>query len=91
MLHKSSRKVPVISHILIKFVFSSQLFEKSRSTKFQENPFTKAELFHTDGHTYTHDKAASQFSQFLERGYDEPTNVCFQPKHCTGMTHTPER
>jgi len=46
--------------------FSWQIFENSSNTKFYENPFNGAELFHADGQAEIQDEANSCFSQFCE-------------------------
>jgi len=45
--------------IVMKFEFSRQIFEKYSFTKFHENPWVGAEMFH--------DEANSRFSQFREK------------------------
>ena len=54
--------------ILMKLVFSLQIFEKYSNTKFHENPSpVAAELFHADRQTDRLDEANNRFLQFCER------------------------
>jgi hypothetical protein len=59
--------------ILIKCVFSQQLFEKSSNIQFYERPSFGSRIVQcgqidgqTDGRTNKHDEANSRFSQFCE-------------------------
>ena len=67
-LCRSSREVTLFCQIEVNLELSRQSFEKYWNTKFHENPFSGAELFHTDerldGRTDRQDKANSRFSQF---------------------------
>jgi hypothetical protein len=60
-------------HILMKFEFSQQIFEKSSNIQLHENPSFGSRIVpcgqidgQTDGRTNKHDEANSRFSQFCE-------------------------
>jgi len=56
-------------HILMKFEFSQQIFEKSSNIKLHENPSFGSRIVpcgQTDGRTNKHDDANSRFSQFCD-------------------------
>jgi len=51
----------------MEITLSRQIFENILISKFNENPFLEAELFHVYGRTDRHHEANSYSSQFCER------------------------
>ena len=79
-------------HILMKFEFSQQIFEKSSNIQLHENPPLESRVVpwgqidgQTDGRTNKHDEANSRFSQFCEGAKDDIAHsICItviMPQH----------
>jgi hypothetical protein len=76
--------IPYSCQILMKLLFSRQIFQNYSNSKSNENPTVEAELFHVDGQTDPHDEANTHFSQFCERAEKFVTSSVLDEKGMKG-------